>query len=288
MIGSVTDDHALDPHAHDHRLDDYRALNDPVTRRQVERRGGYFVVEGLLALGALLESPYPVRSVLATELRAARVAALVAGRAPLIVRPDAEVAAVAGFDVHRGVLAAADRLPLPPAADVLRRADLVVVVEGVTDHENVGALFRNAAAFGAGAVLLDPTTADPLYRRSVRVSLGHVLRVPWTRLAPWPAALAGLVAQGFAVLALTPAADAEPIERAVADLEAGGAGAAPGPRARPPVALVVGAEGPGLTAGALAAATRRVRIPLAAGVDSLNVATAAAVALHAVAGDRLG
>jgi len=267
-------------------LDDYRALNDPATRRQVERRGRYFVVEGLLALDALLGSPYPVRSVLATERRAARVSALVADRAPLIVRPDAEVAAVAGFDVHRGVLAAADRLPLPAAPGLVEAADLVVVVEGVTDHENVGALFRNAAAFGAGAVLLDPTTADPLYRRSVRVSLGHVLRVPWTRLTPWPAALGDLVEQGFTALALTPAADAQPIGRVADALAAQATGSATG--GRPRVALVVGAEGPGLTDAAMAAATRRVRIPLAAGVDSLNVATAAAIALYAMTADRVG
>jgi tRNA G18 (ribose-2'-O)-methylase SpoU len=265
-------------------LDDYRALNDPATRRQLERRGGYFVVEGLLGLEALLESRYPVRSVLATERRADRVAVLVAGRAPLIVRPDAEVAAVAGFDVHRGVLAAADRLPLPGAADIVSGADLVVVVEGLSDHENVGALFRNAAAFGAGAVLLDPTTADPLYRRSVRVSLGHVLRVPWTRVTPWPGGLRDLAEQGFAVLALTPAADAEPIGPVAGDL---GRVAPPETDGRPRVALVVGAEGPGLTPAAMAAPARRVRIPIAPGVDSLNVATAAAIALHAVAGDRL-
>jgi tRNA G18 (ribose-2'-O)-methylase SpoU len=263
----------------DDPLDDYRALNDSRTRRRVERQGGYFVVEGLLALGALLDSPYPVRSVLATERKAARVADLVAGRARLVVRPDDEVAAVAGFDVHRGVLAAADRLPLPDPRDVLAGTRLALVVEGVGDHENLGALFRNAAAFGVDAVLLDPTTADPLYRRSVRVSVGHVLRVPWTRLAPWPAALDDLEAAGWLVLALTPAADAEPLRSAVTDTSGG-------PDV-PPVAVLVGAEGPGLTAGALGAATRRVRIPLAPGVDSLNVATAAAVALHALTADRL-
>ncbi|HEX6569640.1 MAG TPA: RNA methyltransferase [Acidimicrobiales bacterium] len=257
-------------------LDDYRALNDPVRRRRVERHGGYFVVEGLLALEALLGSPYPVRSVLTTERRAARVRALVAGRAPLVVRPDDEVAAVAGFDVHRGVLASADRLPLPAVAEVVRGARLIAVVEGVGDQENLGALFRNSAAFGVGAVLLDPTTADPLYRRSVRVSLGHVLRVPWTRLDPWPAGLGTLRDQGFEVLALTPDPAAEPIGAAVAAVRG------PGRSAR--VAVMVGAEGPGLTPAALAAADRRVRIPLAPGVDSLNVATAAAVAFHRLAG----
>ncbi|HEX6421123.1 MAG TPA: RNA methyltransferase [Acidimicrobiales bacterium] len=252
-------------------LDDYRALNDPARRREVERRGGYFVVEGLLALEVLLTSPYPVRSVLADERQARRVEALVGGRAPVIVRPRHEVAAVAGFDFHRGVLAAADRLPLPAAADLVAGARLVVVVEGLGDHENLGALFRNAAAFGADAVLLDPTTADPLYRRSVRVSLGHVLRVPWTRLAPWPTGLRQLRDRGIAVLALTPDPGAEPID----DLAA--------PTLPGPVALVVGAEGPGLTGAALAAADRRVRIPIAPGVDSLNVATAAAIALHRLA-----
>ena len=252
-------------------LADYRALNDPAARRRLEREGGYFVVEGLLALEALLDSPYPVRSIVATDRRADRVAALAAGRAPVTVRSEAELAAVAGYDVHRGVLAAADRLPLPGPAEIVARATSVLVVEGVNDHENVGALFRNAAAFGVGAVLLDPTTADPLYRRSIRVSLGHVLRVPWTRAAPWPAALAALVGQGFVVLALTPAGGAEPLSTVVADLASARDGR---------VALVVGAEGPGLTAGALTAASRRVRIPLAPGVDSLNVATAAAIALH--------
>ena len=182
----------------DSALADYRALNDPGRPPPARAsRATYFVVEGLLALEALLDSPYPVRSVLATERRAERVAALVAGRAPLLVRPEAEVAAVAGFDVHRGVLAAADRLPLPAPAVVVAGATTVLVAEGVGDHENVGALFRNAAAFGVGAVLLDPTTADPLYRRSVRVSLGHVLRVPWTASTPWPDGLGTLRRPGL-------------------------------------------------------------------------------------------
>ena len=256
-------------------LDDYRALNDPARRRRVERRGGYFVVEGLLALEALLDSPYPVRSVLASERRADRVRALVGGRSPVMVRSDDEVAAVAGFDFHRGVLAAADRPALPNVAEVVRGARLVAVVEAVSDHENLGALFRNAAAFGVDAVLLDPTTADPLYRRSVRVSLGHVLRVPWTRLAPWPDGLDDLRDQGFEVLALTPAPDAEPID-AMADAAVRRRAAGDLPR----FAVMVGAEGPGLTSAATAAAARRVRIPMAAGVDSLNVATAAAIAFH--------
>jgi tRNA G18 (ribose-2'-O)-methylase SpoU len=257
-------------------LDDFRALNDPARRRQVERRGGYFVVEGVFALEALLDSPYRIRSVLATDRRADRVSDLVAGRAPLLVRTDDEVAAVAGFDFHRGVLAAADRRPMPAVAEVVRGAHMVAVVEGVGDHENLGALFRNAAAFGVDAVLLDPTTADPLYRRSVRVSLGHVLRVPWTRLAPWPGGLGTLGELGFEVLALTPAPDAEPIDLVADDAAARERATGEAPR----LAVMVGGEGPGLTPAAVAAATRRVRIPIAGGVDSLNVATAAAIAFH--------
>jgi tRNA G18 (ribose-2'-O)-methylase SpoU len=194
----------------------------------------------------------------------------VRGRAPVVVRPDAEVEAITGFPFHRGVLAAADRRPLPRLVDVLRGAELVVVAEGLSDHENVGALFRNAAAFGADAVLLDPATADPLYRRSVRVSLGHVLRVPWTRLATWPDGLGQLRRRGFELLALTPADQAVPIDAVARDIAA----------RRPQVALLVGAEGPGLSDAALMASDRRVRIPIAGSVDSLNVATAAAVALH--------
>jgi len=269
------EDGYVPPHATD-LLDDYRALNDPVRRRTVERRGGYFVVEGTLALEALLTSTYTIRSVLVTPARAEAVTRLVvthrpgdvpADDVPVLVRPADEVAAVAGFPFHRGVLATADRRPLPTVADAVAGARRVAVLEGLGDHENVGALFRNAAAFGVDAVLLDPTTADPLYRRSVRVSLGHVLHVPWTRFAAWPDGLAELHAAGFATVALTPAPDAEPIDALAAD-----------PPAR--LALLLGAEGPGLTAGALNAADRRTRIPLAARVDSLNIATAAAIAFH--------
>jgi tRNA G18 (ribose-2'-O)-methylase SpoU len=253
-------------------LDDYRTLNDPERRRQVERAGGWFVVEGRFALGVLLDSAYPVRSVLVAERKAARIRDLVADRAPVLVAPDDDLASITGFPFHRGVLAAADRLPLPAVRDVVAGARLLAVAEGLGDHENLGALFRNAAALGVDGVLLDPTTADPLYRRSVRVSVGHVLRVPWTRwpvLADWPAGLAELRSAGFVVAALTPAPDAEPLARLAAD--------------RPErVALVVGAEGPGLTDAALAAADRRVRIPIAPGVDSLNVATAAAIAFYAL------
>jgi tRNA G18 (ribose-2'-O)-methylase SpoU len=267
QTGAVT---PADDALHAAPLDDYRALNDPTRRREVERRGSFFVVEGTLALEALLTSEFRTRSVLVAERKAERIRSLVGGRAPVVVRSDGEVEAITGFAFHRGVLASADRRPLPAISDTLEGAELVVVAEGLTDHENVGALFRNAAAFAVDAVLLDPATADPLYRRSVRVSLGHVLHVPWTRVPTWPDKLGELRRCGFELLALTPAARAEPIDDVALDVAA----------RRPRIALLVGGEGPGLSDAALAACDRQVRIPIAPAVDSLNVATAAAVALH--------
>jgi tRNA G18 (ribose-2'-O)-methylase SpoU len=171
---------------------------------------------------------------------------------------------VIGFRLTRGVLASADRIPPPPLATLLGRARAVAVLEALNDFENIGAVFRNAAAFGVDAVLLDPRCADPLYRRSVRVSMGHVLRVPFAVLpGAWPQSLAVVRQAGFRLLALTPRTDATRLSRV-----------------RPPErwAVLLGAEGPGLSDAALDAADEIVRIPMAAGVDSLNVATAAAVA----------
>jgi tRNA G18 (ribose-2'-O)-methylase SpoU len=257
-------------------LDDYRALNDPDLRRAVERRGNSFVVEGRLALEALLESPYAIRSALVAAGKAEPIAALIGDRAPVVVRPEPELAAITGFPFHRGVLAAAERRRPPLLRDLVAHARTVAVLEGINDHENVGALFRNAAAFGVDAVLLDPTTADPLYRRSVRVSLGHVLRVPWAPLDRLPQGLHQLRAQDLELVALTPDDGAEPIDELAQQVAERRRVSAVPVR----LALLLGAEGPGLSAAALAAADRRVRIPMAPGVDSLNVATAAAVAFH--------
>jgi tRNA G18 (ribose-2'-O)-methylase SpoU len=257
----------------DPRVGDFVGLNDPDLRRLREQsggaEGGFFVAEGDLVIRQLLRSPYRLRSLLLTPLRLAALAPeLEEVDAPVYVAAPAAVNAVSGFHLHRGALASADRRPLPPVAEVAGAADLLVVAEEVNDHENLGSLFRNAAAFGADGVVLDPTSADPLYRRSVRVSMGHVLRLPFTVAGRSPAAVAELQALGFEVLALTPAAGADDL-RSV--------------RRRPRQALLVGAEGPGLSAAALAAADRRVGIPMAPGVDSVNVAAATAVALHHLA-----
>jgi len=229
------------------------------------------VVEGPLAIRHLLASPYPVRSLLVTDRGWRDLAGDLgrAGLAPPVYRVSQPVIeAICGFDFHRGALASAGRLPGADPVAVARAATRLLVVEGVNDYENLGGLFRNAAAFGVGGVVLDPTTCDPLYRRVVRVSVGHALRLPFARVeaAGWPQVIARLRAEaGFEVLALTPSADATDVREV-------------GPVARP--ALLVGAEGHGLSVEAMAAADRRVRIAMATGVDSLNVATAAAVALH--------
>ena len=175
---------------------------------------------------------------------------------------------IAGFPIHRGVLALARRRPEPTPMALLAQVEAAVIVEGVNDHENLGAIFRNTAALGAGAVLLDPACCDPLYRRSVRVSVGQVLRVPFARLAPWPGAVAA-VAPGRIRGRGPRSGRARDASTSVAALTAGRR-----------LAVLVGAEGTGLSEAARAAATHRVRIPMVAGVDSLNVATALAIALH--------
>lgn len=257
----------------DERVADYIGLTDPDLRRQRKLSGGiegdFFIAEGALVIRQLLRSPYRLRSLLLTPKRLAMLDPDLAGvDVTVYVGEQHVVNAVTGFHLHRGAVASAHREVLPAVGNLAAPSDLLVVTEGVNDHENLGALFRNAAAFGVDGVLLDPTSADPLYRRSVRVSMGQVLRVPFTRASPWPQTLLQLQGLGFEVLALTPLTDAEDL-RSVAR--------------RPRQALLVGAEGPGLTEAALAAADRLVRIPMASEVDSLNVAAATAVALHHLA-----
>jgi tRNA G18 (ribose-2'-O)-methylase SpoU len=256
----------------DPRVDDFRDLT--TADRRPDRPGGrgLVIAEGVVVVRRMIDSAYPVRSLLGVPRRFDELADDLAALPVPAYATDAEtMAAVVGFHLNRGVLAVADRSAPPDVAELLRHARLVAVLEGVNDHENLGSLFRNAAALGVDAVLLGPRCSDPLYRRSVRVSMGHVLRVPFTELpGPWPASLDLLRAAGLRVAALTPAADAQPLASA----------ALGGQR----VAVLLGAEGPGLTPEALAAADLRVRIPMAPGVDSLNVATAAAVAFHALAG----
>jgi tRNA G18 (ribose-2'-O)-methylase SpoU len=255
----------------DPRLADYRHLREPSRRMAVERDRGIFTLEGALSVEALLASRFVTRSVLVAEEHVDKMAARLGPGVALFAMPAAAMTELTGVHFHRGILAVAERPEPRSVGAVTERARTIVVLEGVNDHENIGALFRNAAAFGADAVVLDPTTADPLYRRATRVSLGHVLRVPFARADRWPDELDELREAGFTTLGLTPSRDSEPLGAIVF-----------GPPAR--LAIVVGAEGPGLSDRALASVDRRVRIPMAEGVDSVNVATAAAIALSALYG----
>lgn len=254
----------------------YGDLLGRTSGRRADRHPEVFVAEGSRAIRQLLDAGWPVRSVLLSESRLANqpdlAADAAAAGAVVYVAARDVLDRVAGYRVHRGALALARRPPARAVGEVVTGARLVLAVEGVNDLENMGSLFRNAAGFGVGAVVLDPTCADPLYRRSVRVSVGHVLRVPFARAGFWPADLEILKDAGFAVAALTPGGEV-PLARAVM--------AAGGDRRW---AVMVGAEGDGLSAAALGAADVSVRIPMAPGVDSLNVATAAAVALHRFSG----
>ncbi len=260
----------------DERLRPYTSLNDPALRRLSEGRDGVFVVEGRWALEVVLAAGARVMSVMVLHRRLAELAPLGVGGGlagvPVYAVGPAVMDAVAGFNVHRGLLAVAERPLARPVAELLEgpAQGTVVVVEGVNDQENLGAIFRNAAAFGAAAVLLDPTCADPFYRRTVRVSMGQVARVPSARLQPWPRALSVLEEHGLELVALTP-------DRAAPEL-ADVSGELTGRR----VAMLVGAEGRGLS-GPVLRRCRPARIPMADGVDSLNVAAATAVGLYGLA-----
>lgn len=252
----------------DVRLADFRDLT--TADRRPDRPGGRGLVlaEGAVVVRRLLASPYPVRAVLGVRRKIDELAADLDGVDADVFVTSAEVMArVVGFHLNRGVLASADRAASVPFSRLVSGARRLAVLEGINDHENLGSLFRNAAALGIDGVLLGARCADPLYRRSVRVSMGHVLGIPFASVPQWPDDLLLLRRNGFRLVALSPRPGATPLAAA------GLAGAK--------VALLLGAEGPGLSPEALAAADALVGIPMARGVDSLNVATAAAIAFYA-------
>jgi tRNA G18 (ribose-2'-O)-methylase SpoU len=257
----------------DERLAGYQCLTDAELRRRYEADRGVFVAEGVTVIRQVLTSGRPLRSVLVTPAKLASLALdLETVDAPVYVAAQVVMNTVAGFNIHRGALALVTRPALPPVEEVLSGATRVAVLERINDQENVGSLFRNAAAFGLGGLLLCPECCDPLYRRCVRVSMGHVLSVPWTRMSSLASGLALLRAAGFSIVALTPERTATPLDAID-----------PSDPSLARVALLLGAEGPGLSGAALAGADQRWRIPTTAGVDSINVATAAAVAFHHLA-----
>lgn len=255
----------------DPRLDDYVGLTDMELRKRSEPARGLFIAEGDKVIRRALDSGHPMRSILLSDKWLPLMTPVIeqAGATAFVADP-AVLEQVTGFHVHRGALAAMGRRPLPDPAAVLDGARRIVVLEGVNNHTNIGAIFRGAAALGMDAVLLAPDCADPLYRRSVRVSMGTVFAVPWTKLEPWPEALGLLERYGYRRIALTPAPDAVDL-RALRLAE------------QEKAALFLGSEGDGLSSRAFAACDLKVRIPMAAGVDSLNVAAAAAVACYALA-----
>ncbi len=251
-------------------LADYSRLTEVALRRLSEPAGGLYIAESTKVLNRAIAAGHRPRSVLVQEQWLPEIESLLSSfDIPIYVGAPALLEQLTGFNLHRGALAAMHRPPLAPVEEVIAGARRIVVIEDVVDHTNVGAIFRAAAGLGADAVLVTPRCADPLYRRSVRVSMGTVLQVPWTRLPEWPQGAEVLKAAGFHLAALALADDAIGLDELAGD---------------PPekLALLLGAEGDGLSRAALDGADSVVSIPMQNGVDSLNVAAASAVALWAL------
>jgi len=254
----------------DPRLRDYVGLTDVVMRRVSEPADGLYLAESAKVIERALAAGHRPRSVLLQQKWLDELAPLLEDHdVPVYLAAPELLERVTGFVMHRGALASMHRPPLPAVDEVLAHARRVVVLEDIVDHTNVGAIFRAVAGLGADAVLITPRCADPYYRRAVRVSMGTVLQIPWTRLDEWPAGADQVHAAGFEIAAL--ALDANAVD--LADYA----------RSAPErVALLLGTEGDGLSAAGLASADTVVTIPMSRGVDSLNVAAASAVALWAL------
>ncbi|MDA8372093.1 MAG: RNA methyltransferase [Nocardiopsaceae bacterium] len=255
----------------DGRLADYVRLRDVNLRKSLEAEHGLFMAEGEKVIRRALRAGFVPRSLLLTERRLKALADIAdSAGVPVYVVAEEVAEALVGFDLHRGALASFHRRPLASPAEVLSGARRVVVLEDIVDHTNVGAIFRSAAGLGIDAVLLAPRCADPLYRRSIKVSMGAVFTQPYSRLDDWYSGLGSLRGQGFRLMALTPGADSAPLAEALG-------GAAQDQR----IALLLGTEGDGLSSRWLDQADVRVRIPMAGrGVDSFNVTAAAAIACY--------
>ncbi len=254
----------------DARLRDYVALTDVVLRRVSEPAAGLYLAESAKVIERALTAGHQPRSVLLQQKWLDELEPLLASfDIPVYLADPAVLEKITGFAMHRGALASMQRPQLPEVGTLLRDARRVVVLEDIVDHTNVGAIFRAVAGLGADAVLITPRCADPFYRRAVRVSMGTVLQIPWTRLEEWPRGAEQLHEAGFEIAALA-------LDPGAVDL----AEYAQHPPDR--VALLLGTEGDGLSRAGLDAADTVVTIPMARGVDSLNVAAASAVALWAL------
>lgn len=265
--GAPSPTHLTDPN--DPRIADYRDLTDVVRRRSIEPGGGFFIAEGAWVVRRALAAGFPLRSVLVEPRWLPTLSDALPAAAAVYIADLPVLEAVTGYHVHRGALASFGRLPVPTVASLAASAQRLVVLENVNNPTNVGAVFRAAAGLGMDGVVLDPRSADPLYRRAVRVSMGAVLQLPYARAEAWPTDVSALRSAGFRLLALTPSSSAVDLRSLTF---------APDER----VALLLGAEGPGLSPAALEAGDLAVRIPMHHDVDSLNVAAAAAVACYAL------
>lgn len=257
----------------DPRIQLFQGLRDHVLRQRRERPGGdvagYFVSEGDLVVERALLAGYRLHAVLVDGSRTRPLPEAVGPEVPVYAAGPEVLQQITGYHLHRGMLACFHRHPLPPLHEVLAPARTFAVLEGVNNPTNMGVILRAAAGLGVDAFLLDPTCSDPLYRRSARVSMGEAFALPYARLDHFPAGLDPLRAADVTVLALTPSPDADDIGDLVI-------------QADERVALMLGSEGPGLSPEALAAADRRLRIPMSGRVDSINVGSAAAVAFYAL------
>ena len=246
-------------------LEDFRHLTDLEWRQHYEAEHGMFIAEGCITIERALAAGLVVRSALSSGKWTSALVQLGIPKSRIEEHPDDVIEAVTGFPVHRGALAAFERPRSPAPEQLLTHARRIIITEDIVDHANVGALMRAAAAFGVDGVVLSQRCADPLYRRAIKVSMGTVFKVPWTRADN---AIALAHNHGFETLALTPDPEVTDIRSLPADIRSTRVG------------LIFGSEGPGLSDAALTAARHRVRIPMADGVDSLNVAAAAAVACY--------
>ena len=257
--------------ADDARVKDYGKFTDTQLRRSVEAAQGLYIAESSKVLRRALAAGHRPRSFFMAEKWLDSLADVFAAHpeTPVYCGSDAVLEEITGFHLHRGALAAMDRPDPVDFRSLLPGARRLAVLEDIVDHTNLGAIFRSAAALEIDAVLISPRCADPLYRRSIRVSMGTVFQVPWARLPQWPDDLAVLQEAGFRTVALALADEALSLDQLAAD---------------PPerLALILGTEGEGLSAATLAAADASVMIPMSGGVDSLNVAAASAVAFWAV------
>ncbi|AZN29123.1 RNA methyltransferase [Flaviflexus salsibiostraticola] len=263
----------------DERLADYTSLTDVALRRRLETERGLYMAESTNVIMRAVQAGHRPRSFLTARKWLDSLTPWIelacgtadGGETPVYIAEEEVLEEITGFHLHRGAMAAMNRPELADPFDLIENARLIAVIEDVVDHTNVGAIFRSCAALGVDCVLVTPGCADPLYRRSVRVSMGTVFQVPWTRVSPWPGAITSLREQGWEVAAMALSDDSVSLPDYCAGLETR------------KVALLFGTEGDGLTRQAIESSSVTVRIPMAGGVDSLNVAAASAVAVYAVA-----